>query len=170
MMLSVLYYTNTLQKLDFNSETSLCSYSLMLSDRQTKQQISENRKYLIHFKIVIYLNSVFGYLDFVVLLLDIIEFRLFQKLVVRTKFDIYVFTTYHFAGVLLIPTGVISILVDIFNNYLRLRSTTTLTCELHGAISKLIYNIIFKNPLKYCYIATQSVCLYIFVSVLILII
>jgi hypothetical protein len=33
------------------------------------------------------------------------------------------------------------ILIDIFNNYLRLRSTTTPTGKLHVAISKCIYNI-----------------------------
>ena len=33
--------------------------------------------------------------------------------------------------------------IDIVNNYLRLRSTTTTTGKLNGAISKCIYNIIF---------------------------
>jgi hypothetical protein len=35
-------------------------------------------------------------------------------------------------------------LLDNFNNYLRLRSTTTPTGKLHGAISKCIYNMFFK--------------------------
>ena len=48
-------------------------------------------------------------------------------------------------------------LLDIFNNYLRLRSTTTPTGKLHGDLSKCIYNIIFKSPFNYCYIAIQSV-------------
>ena len=38
-------------------------------------------------------------------------------------------------------------ILDIFNNYLRLRSTTTATGKLHGAISKYIYNMIFKAHL-----------------------
>ena len=32
------------------------------------------------------------------------------------------------------------LLIEIFNNYLRLRSTTTPPGELHGAIAKCIYN------------------------------
>ena len=56
-------------------------------------------------------------------------------------------------------------ILDIFNNYLRLRSTTTPTGKLHGAISKCIYNIIFKSPFNYCYIAIQSVCQYMLISV-----
>jgi hypothetical protein len=36
------------------------------------------------------------------------------------------------------------VIIDIFNNYLRLRSTTTPTGKLHGDISKCIYNMIFK--------------------------
>jgi hypothetical protein len=59
-------------------------------------------------------------------------------------------------------------ILDIFNNYLRLRSTTTPTGKLHGAISKCIYNIIFKSPFNYCYIAIQSVCQYMLISVLFL--
>jgi hypothetical protein len=47
----------------------------------------------------------------------------------------------------------IDLVIDIFNNYLRLRSTTTPTGKLHGAISKCIYNMIFKSPFNYCYIA-----------------
>ena len=61
-------------------------------------------------------------------------------------------------------------ILDIFNNYLRLRSTTTPTGKLHGVISKCIYNIIFKSPFDYCYIAIQSVCQYMLISVFIFII
>jgi hypothetical protein len=40
-----------------------------------------------------------------------------------------------------------AVLLDFFNNYLRLRSTTTPTGKLHGTISKYIYNMIFKAHL-----------------------
>ena len=56
-------------------------------------------------------------------------------------------------------------LLDIFNNYLRLPSTTTPRDKLHGAISKCIYNIIFKSPFNYPispFNLSVSICLYLF--------
>jgi len=55
--------------------------------------------------------------------------------------------------------------LDIFNNYLRLQPTT-LTGKLDGAISKCIYNMIFKSSFitatfLRCLNQYQSVCLYI---------
>jgi hypothetical protein len=38
-------------------------------------------------------------------------------------------------------------LLDIFNNYLRLRSTTTPTGKLHGAISNIIFCFNYSLPL-----------------------